>query len=393
MGQQNNQPQTAYFVIADISGYTKFMSETAITHAKDILDELFGAIVPTIRSPLSIAGVQGDAVFAYAFESDLMTNQFILDFAEQLYCAFAKSKERMQINTACTCNACANIKDLELKIVVHHGECVVQEVNGRKELAGKDVITAFRLLKNTVTARTGLTSYMLISCDALRQMGMKEFFSEDEFHTETIEHIGEIEYVVRDMRAAWTRRRHSKRILVEPDDDLLLEEWMTSVPVSPAAAFTVCTRPDTRARWLGADAVDLLGDNKGKVEPGTIYHCHHGKDVFPFEIIDWCPGEYATGKYNLPMGITMYETNEFVSVGDGTIIKIRFSKPKGSSLIGKMMTVMVNRKLRSIIAPEKETRLGKLREICAEWLSRDKNLAPDSAPDAKALRAAAGPAL
>ena len=126
------------------------MSDAEITHAKGILEGLFGSIVPLIRSPLSVSGLQGDAVFAYAFESDVMSKQFIIDFAEKLYCAFAWEKEKMEINTSCTCAACSAIGALDLKIVVHHGECIEQITDGRSELAGKDVITAFRLLKNSV---------------------------------------------------------------------------------------------------------------------------------------------------------------------------------------------------------------------------------------------------
>lgn len=390
MTSRNTGPQSAFFVIADISGYTKFMSETEITHAKGILEQLFGALVPAIRSPLTISGLQGDAVFAFAFESDVMTKQFIIDFAEQIYCAFARSKEKMQINTSCGCGACANVDGLELKIVVHHGECVVQETGGRQELAGTDVITAFRLLKNTVKDRTGMDAYMLISCDALRKMDMKELFSKDEFYTEDIEHIGDVEYVVRDLKQAWERRRGSEQTFVKPDEDLLMEEWAIPVTVSPAAAFTACTRPDMRAKWLGADAVDLLGLNKGKIEPDTMFHCHHGDDIFPFEIIDWRPGEYVTGRYNLPMGLTMYETNELVSVGDGTIIKIRFATPKGGSFMGRLMTGMVKKKLKSIIVPDKENRIRRLKEICADWLAEDASLAPDRPKDVGELIGAQG---
>jgi hypothetical protein len=221
-------------------------------------------------------------------------------------------------------------------------------------------------------------------------MDMKDLFSKDEFYTEDIEHIGDVEYVVRDLKQAWERRRGSEQTFVKPDEDLLMEEWAIPVTVSPAAAFTACTRPDMRAKWLGADAVDLLGLNKGKVEPGTMYHCHHGDDIFPFEIIDWRPGEYVTGRYNLPMGLTMYETNELVSVGDGTMIKIRFATPKGSSLMGRLMTGMVKKKLKSIIVPDKENRIRRLKEICANWLTEDASLAPDKPKDVGELIGAQG---
>ncbi len=363
MASSDTGVKSTFFVIADISGYTKFMAETAIEHAKGILESLFGDLVPAIREPLKISGLQGDAVFAYAFETDVMTKQFILDFAEQLYCVFARSKEKMLINSSCPCDACSNVDGLELKIVVHHGECVIQETGGRQELAGQDVITAFRLLKNNVKENTGLSAYTLITCDAIRAMDMAEYFDEKEFQTEDIEHIGEIEFVVRDMRAAWNRRRASDRTFVQLNDDLLMEEWIIPVPVSPEIAFVICTRPDLRAEWIGADQVDLLDTNKGKIEPGTTYHCHHGDDIYPYEIVDWNPGDYVTGRYNLPMGLSMLETMELVEAGDGTMIKLRFSKPKSAKLMGKMMNGMVQKKLKGVIVPDKENRITKMKAL------------------------------
>ncbi|KPA23494.1 hypothetical protein shim_01020 [Shimia sp. SK013] len=373
MAAKDNGVKTAYFVIADISGYTKFMAETPIEHAKGILESLFGDLVPAIRAPLEVSGLQGDAVFAYAFESDVMTKQFILDFAEQLYCVFARSKEKIILNTSCPCDACANVRDLELKVVVHHGECVIQETGGREELAGQDVITAFRLLKNSVKERTGLNAYALISCDALRSMDMADLFDDSDFHSEDIEHIGQVEYVVRDMRKAWERRRTTERTFVESSEDLLLEEWMIPLPVSPELAFTIATRPDLRAEWIGADQVDLLNTNKGKIEPGTTYHCHHGDEIFPYEIVDWNPGDYVTGRYNLPMGLSMLETMELVEMGDGTMVKLRFAKPKSGKLMGKIMNGMVQKKLKSIIVPDKENRISKMTAL-------GKKIATETAP-------------
>lgn len=363
MSTAENGVKTAYFVIADISGYTKFMSETAIEHAKGILESLFGSLLPAIRSPLTISGLQGDAVFAYAVQSEVMTQQFILDFAEQLYCIFARAKEKMLINTSCPCDACSTVDGLELKIVVHFGDCIVQKTGDREELAGQDVITAFRLLKNSVKERTGLTAYTLISCDALKAMDLRDYFDQSEFHTEEIEHIGKVEYVVRDMRTAWERRRNLERTFVENTDNLLIDEWLIPLPVSPDIAFTICTRPDLRAEWLGANKVELFDTNKGKIEPGTLYHCYHGEDIFPFQIVDWNPGDYATGKYNLPMGLTMLETNELVQVGDGTMVKIRFSTPTSPKIMGKLMSGMVKKKLKSIIEPDKENRVAKMRAL------------------------------
>ena len=51
--------------------------------------------------------------------------------------------------------------------------------------------------------------------------------------------------------------------------------------------------------------------------------------------------------------------------------------------MGKLMTGMVKRKLRSIIVPDKENRIERLKQICTDWLSEDQGLAPkaDSGKD------------
>lgn len=363
MQAQDSGVQKTFFVIADLSGYTKFMAGTPLEHSKGILDNLFGCLIPAIHAPLAVSGLQGDAIFAYAYESEVMTKQFILDIAEHLYCVFARQKEKMILNTGCSCDACSKIGDLELKLVVHHGECILQDTRGSHELAGPDVITAFRLLKNSVTERTGLTAYTLISCDALRAMDLVGFFDESEFHSEEIEHIGQVEYVVRDMRAAWQHRRHSERSFVGGEDDLLLEEWIIPLPASPEVAFSICTRPDLRAEWIGADKIELLNTNRGKIEAGTLYHCYHGDQLFPYEVVDWNPGEYVTVRYNLPMGLTLLETTEMEEVGGGTLVKLRYGKATSPKLLGRLMAGMVNKKVRGIIGPDKENRIRKIKAL------------------------------
>ena len=44
-------PQTGYLVIVDISGYTAFLSQSELEHARDSLNSLLGLLVEYTRRP------------------------------------------------------------------------------------------------------------------------------------------------------------------------------------------------------------------------------------------------------------------------------------------------------------------------------------------------------
>ncbi len=71
--------KSAYFLIADISGYTRLLSEVEIEHAVDILNELFKAMIPEFRSPKAISGYRGDAVFAYSIDTVPSMRDLVID--------------------------------------------------------------------------------------------------------------------------------------------------------------------------------------------------------------------------------------------------------------------------------------------------------------------------
>src|SRR5215471_12953244 len=55
-------------IIADISGYTRYMTANAKTlaHSQTIITELVKTIVKQVELPLEVAKLEGDAVFLYA---------------------------------------------------------------------------------------------------------------------------------------------------------------------------------------------------------------------------------------------------------------------------------------------------------------------------------------
>ena len=61
---KEDQEYNVIFFIADISGYTKFMTSKRkyLAHAQVIITELMKSIIAEIKIPLHIAEVEGDAV-------------------------------------------------------------------------------------------------------------------------------------------------------------------------------------------------------------------------------------------------------------------------------------------------------------------------------------------
>ena len=58
--------QQGYLVLADISGYTAFLTGTEIEHAQGIIQELTTLIRERLTPPMRFVKLEGDAVFCYA---------------------------------------------------------------------------------------------------------------------------------------------------------------------------------------------------------------------------------------------------------------------------------------------------------------------------------------
>lgn len=77
------------------------------------------------------------------------------------------------LNTICQCNACVNINSLGLEIVMHRGEFAKIDVGGQETLSGADVVMAHRLTKNTITKKTGLADYMVVTQPCVDDLGIQ----------------------------------------------------------------------------------------------------------------------------------------------------------------------------------------------------------------------------
>ena len=61
-----NQIQNGYLVLADISGYTFYLTEAEQQHAGPIISSLLSCIIDNMPAPIEVAKLEGDAVLAIA---------------------------------------------------------------------------------------------------------------------------------------------------------------------------------------------------------------------------------------------------------------------------------------------------------------------------------------
>jgi hypothetical protein len=199
--------QTGYLVLADISGYTSFVAQTEIEHADMALSFLLEAIIEQLSSLLTISKLEGDAVFAYIEESKLQEARSLLELIDQTYLAFRNKALALFEQATCPCRACRALPTLDLKFMVHHGDFIIQQVAGIKDLLGTDVNLIHRLAKNHVSESTGWKGYALFTNQGLERMRTdKTSFVQQ---TESYEHLGDVETYVRDMHARYEAMKTS----------------------------------------------------------------------------------------------------------------------------------------------------------------------------------------
>lgn len=161
-----------FFVIADISGYTKFMLTpgTELIHLQGIISDLLTAVIAHVEIPLTIAKFEGDAVFMYAAKDDKHDWDGVKRILGEKLFAFIEAFDRKLAELAssnhCPCATCVGMGKLKLKVLAHHGQALMYEIGGHAELAGADVITVHRLLKNHVPSN----KYVLLSGAAQEQL-------------------------------------------------------------------------------------------------------------------------------------------------------------------------------------------------------------------------------
>ena len=148
----SSETVNALLVIADIGGYTRFMSlhRMSLAHAQENTLRLLDAVIDAAPH-LELSGLEGDAAFLYVTDPTAQEVMHSLaGLASAMHWAFHTEQGKMEALSVCRCDACHQTGKLNVKIVAHYGEVVLTPRRGGTTLAGVDVILVHRMLKNSV---------------------------------------------------------------------------------------------------------------------------------------------------------------------------------------------------------------------------------------------------
>ena len=123
-----------------------------------------------VESPVIAHEILGDAISLYALDDGTP------DLADSIYLQLEKYFAAFRLREAyllrecgyCDCDACIKVKELKLKAIVHAGKAAFTKVHDIQKISGEDVITAHRLLKNSIPSNEYifLTNSFLDRCQS-----------------------------------------------------------------------------------------------------------------------------------------------------------------------------------------------------------------------------------
>ena len=305
------------FLLADIGGYTTFLSDVGIEHAKEITGHLLNGMFEVDPEVWKLGDVEGDCLFLYADEPQSAEDVFA--YLRRLYETFRESLEEIVTGSTCRCGACDRSGDLTLKFVVHGGDFAVEKIAGQQQLIGRDVVVAHRLLKNHVPVR----EYALLT-QPLREVAERSDF-ETIAGREEYDDIGPVEYVYVDLagvRADFHERRAV--FLSEADADLVAT---VEVAAPPEFVWGVIQdmghSPEIFPTLVETESLAGRFD-----EMGSVHTCLHGDgmQLVHYRVAHDEVGRRATDRLTgVPVVGRMLQTWEAKASGDGTRFAFYFT--------------------------------------------------------------------
>ena len=335
-----------YLLIADITGYTRYLTESELEHAQETLTALLELLVDHTQPPLVISRLAGDAVISYGLTEDFAGGGSLIEIIENTYVTFRRAIDQLVLNNNCGCSACANISSLDLKFFVHFGTFGIQRIKDHDELVGSEVNLLHRLLKNQVTETTGFRAYALYTDAAVRQLGIAAPEETMTLHAEVYEHLGETRVWARDLDPVWEAKRDSR--IVPFPKDRVWGRFTVDIDLPREVVWDYFVRPEFRNALQGADRMIVHNRAGARIAPGSVYQCYHGDKIVPQTVLESQPPERMLVRELSPMfqHVGIFSEFRFDPIDTGTRLTKTAGLPSGplfGVLVSRLMVPMFTR--------------------------------------------------
>jgi hypothetical protein len=187
----SNVAQHANIFIPDISGYTEFLTKTALDHSSHIINELLTSLVESNNSDLTLLEIEGDALLFFRKGEPIPFDRLV-EQCRVMFTNFHTRLRTIERDTLCRCGACQKASHLTLKFIIHYGQISEIAVSSFVKASGIDMVIAHRLLKNRIDS----SEYILATEDYLRRQEIASLPSGYSWRTSDEEYpvVGKVQF-------------------------------------------------------------------------------------------------------------------------------------------------------------------------------------------------------
>lgn len=296
------------FVLADIGGYTQFLTGVGMEHAKEITSDLFNAMLKANGKRWKVAKIEGDCIFFYREGRE--PTDALLAHIRTLYEEFCTHVIDIAARASCPCGACTRTNQLTLKFVVHAGEFDVQKIGNREELIGPDLVVAHRLLKNSIP----IDEYVLLTSEcsggpAAQALPASE--GQDEYGD-----VGLVSYTYLDLETVRDEIEKKMRFFVAADQARM--RVVIDIDASADAVWDAMWNREKHLEWSGEKEHWEAPGRRGRI--GQVHRCVPASGPMTVWVItaEDDDSRRQTAKFFLtPLARNMYSTSEVSERPDG----------------------------------------------------------------------------
>jgi len=357
----NSHTQPSLIFIPDISGFTKFVSETELSHSQHIIRELIEVIIDSNSIGLSVSEIEGDAVLFFRLGEPPSFAE-LADQVKQMFINFHKQLKIIERDRVCHCGACSTAINLTLKFLTHSGEISISKIKDHEKLVGKDVIVAHRLLKNNIKS----DEYILLSDEYIKTQHETNYSQHFNWHDSksgvtNYDHIGEInyDYILLSPLKKLVPPAELKTTFIKFKRPIILNQFIRS---SSYFIYETIINLELRKEWT-TGLKRIIHNKKEIPHIGAIHKCELESGSIELETVhssknnnEYEYAEKANNSFILPQATSFFKLDE---KNGGTNLTLEFHY-KRLPIIGYLIDPIV----RNLMQKNLSSSLSNLKKYC-----------------------------